>query len=454
MFDTRGTMRAPGNRRNPDEERAMHKLMSGVMLTGLLVTAACTSGAPPAPATSAGGEGATAFVGAHIIDGTGADPIENGVLVVRGGRIEAVGDVEISVGAEQVDVSGRTIFPGLINTHGHVGDTVGLQGGGYSEQNVLDHLALYARYGITTVNSLGGDQAVAAQVRDAEDADLDRARLLFAGPVVAGATPEEVTAQADEIAAMNPDFIKIRVDDNLGAGTKMSPEVYQTVIDAAHANDIPLASHLFYLEDAKGLLNAGTDFVAHSVRDQPVDQELIDLLIEKDVCYCPTLTREISTFVYEDRPDFFDDPFFLTEADPDVLATLEEPERQERMRNSRSAQAYKEALRVALANLKAVADGGATVAMGTDSGPPARFQGYFEHMELALMSEAGLTPMQILVAATGDAATCLGRDDIGALEPGKWADFVVVTDNPLGNIANTRKIESVWIAGNRVPDRD
>ena len=432
----------------------MRRLTTAIAIIGLAAAAACTSAEPPASSTSAAGEGVTAFVGARIIDGTGANPTENGVLVVRNGRIEAVGDVEIPVGAEQVDVSGRTIFPGLINAHGHVGGTVGLQGGNYSEQNVLDHLALYARYGITTVNSLGGDQAVAAQVRDAEDAALDRARLLFAGPVVAGATPEEVAVQVNEIAAMNPDFIKIRVDDNLGAGTKMSPDVYQTVIDAAHANDIPLASHLFYLEDAKGLLNAGTDFVAHSVRDQPVDPELIDLLIEKDVCYCPTLTREISTFVYEDRPDFFDDPFFLAEADPEVLAALEEPERQERMRNSRSAQAYKEALRVALANLKAVADGGATIAMGTDSGPPARFQGYFEHMELTLMAEAGLTPMQILVASTGDAATCLGRDDIGTLEPGKWADFVVVTDNPLDDIVNTRSIESVWIAGNRVPNRD
>ncbi len=454
MFGTRHTIRESGNLTHSDEEFAMHKLMSGAMLTGILVAAACTSGGPPVAATVTDGAGATAFVGARIIDGTGADPIENGVLVVRDGRIEAVGAVQIPDGAEQVDVSGRTIFPGLINTHGHVGDTVGLQGGNYSEQNIVDHLALYARYGITTVNSLGGDEAVAAGIRDAEDEDVDRARLLFAGPVVAGATPEEVTAQVNEIAAMNPDFIKIRVDDNLGTGAKMSPAVYQAVIDTAHANDIPLASHLYYLEDAKGLLSAGTDFVAHSVRDQPVDQELIDLLIENDVCYCPTLTREISTFVYEDRPDFFDDPFFLAEADPEILATLEQPERQERMRNSRSAQAYKEALRVALANLKAVADGGATVAMGTDSGPPARFQGYFEHMELALMAEAGLTTMQILVAATGDAAACLGRDDIGTLEPGRWADFVVVTDNPLDDIANTRSIESVWIAGNRVPDRN
>lgn len=228
----------------------------------------------------------------------------------------------------------------------------------------------------------------------------------------------------------------------------MAPEVYGAAIEAAHTNELPLASHLFYLDDAKGLLKAGADFLAHSVRDQPVDQELIDLLIEKNVCYCPTLTREISTFVYEERPDFFDDPFFLAEADPAVIRTLEDPARQ---RTYQAGAPYKEALQVALANLKAVSDGGATVAMGTDSGPPARFQGYFEHLELELMAEAGLTPIQILVASTSAAARCIGLEEVGTLEAGKLADFVVTTANPLDDITNTRTIESVWISGNEVP---
>ncbi len=424
-----------------------------VLIAGLLMVACSAADQQATEATDPAAEGLTAFVGARIIDGTGAEAIENGVLLVRDGRVEAIGtaeEVTIPLGTERVDLTGRTLFPGLINAHGHVGDTVGLSTGNYSEENVLDHLALYARYGITTVNSLGGDQALAGDVRAAEGSpDLDRARLLYAGPVVEGDSPEEITAAINEVAAMGPDFIKIRVDDNLGRDSKMAPEVYAAAIAAAHANELPLASHLFYLEDAKGLLEAGTDFVAHSVRDQPVDQELIDLLIEKDVCYCPTLTREISTFVYEERPDFFDDPFFLAEADPAVIAALEEPDRQATYRRGAP---YKEALQVALANLKAVSDGGATVAMGTDSGPPARFQGYFEHLELELMAEAGLTPMQILVAATGDAARCIGRDDVGTLEAGKFADFVVTTANPLDDITNTRTIESVWISGNQVPD--
>ena len=131
-----------------------------------------------------------------------------------------------------------------------------------------------------------------------------------------------------------------------------------------------------------------------------------------------------------------------------MIQALEDPGRQ---RTYQAGAPYKEALQVALANLKVLSDGGATIAMGTDSGPPARFHGYFEHLELELMAQAGLTPMQILVASTSDAARCIGLEEVGTLEAGKFADFVVTTANPLEGITNTRMIESVWISGNEVP---
>ncbi|MCZ6460011.1 MAG: amidohydrolase family protein, partial [Gammaproteobacteria bacterium] len=147
------------------------------------------------------------------------------------------------------------------------------------------------------------------------------------------------------------------------------------------------------------------------------------------------------------------DPFFLRSADPSILAQLSEPDRQAQVRASESAQRYKETLRVAQSNLKRLANGGVTIAFGTDSGPPGRFQGYFEHLEMQLMQEAGLTPHQILLSATRDAARCLGLDEhLGTLERGKWADFVVLDQDPLLDILHLRAIHSVWIAGNRVAE--
>jgi imidazolonepropionase-like amidohydrolase len=413
--------------------------------TASMLSAACTP--PPEP------DGSKAFIGARLFDGTGA-PVENAVIVVRDGRIDAVGPadtVEISPGAERIDLAGKFIVPGLVNTHAHVSDVRGLEGGHYDEANLMRQLRLYARYGVTTVNSLGGDGPEAVRLRDGEGASLDRARILVAGNVVTGQTVEEAQAQVDANEAMGVDFIKIRVDDNLGTTQKMTPELYQAVIARAHEKGLKVASHLFYLEDAKGLLRAGTDFVAHSVRDQELDDEAMALMKDGNVCYCPTLTREVSTFVYEDVPEFFEDPFFLKDADPAVLLALQEPERMRTMKESAGAQAYKKALEQANTNLKKAADAGVRIAFGTDTGPAARFQGYFEHLELSMMADAGLTPEQVLRSATGDAARCLGLDDVGTLEKGRWADFIVLNEDPLADIEKMRTIDSVWISGNRVP---
>jgi imidazolonepropionase-like amidohydrolase len=412
-----------------------------------ILSAAC---APPPPEP----DGSKAFVGIRLYDGTGAAPIDNAVIVVRDGRIEAVGPadaVAVAPGAERIDLAGLIVVPGLVNAHAHVSDVTGLEGGHYDEANLLRQLRLYARYGVTTVNSLGGDGPEAIRLRDAEDAALDRSRIFVAGNVVTGTTVEEAQAQVDANEAMGADFIKIRVDDNLGTVEKMRPELYQAVIARAHEKGLKVASHLYYLEDAKGLLKAGTDFVAHSVRDQELDEEAIALMKERNACYCPTLTREVSTFVYEAVPEFFEDPFFLKDADPAVLATLQEPERMQKMKESQAAQAYKKALEQAKANLKKAADSGVTIAFGTDTGPAARFQGYFEHMELSMMADAGLTPEQILRSATADAARCLGLEELGTIEKGKWADFIVLNEDPLTDIAKMRSIDSVWISGNRVP---
>ena len=399
--------------------------------------------------------GLTAFTGARLIIGNGDTVVENGTLLVRDGRIEAAGDaVDVPADARRVDVSGKTIMPGLVNAHGHVNDVRGLESDPsfYTEDHVESQLGLYARYGVTTVFSLGGGGPVGVSVRDRQGPDLDHARLYLAGPVITAETPEEAIERVNATAEMGVDLIKIRVDDNLGATQKMPSDIYTAAIDAAHERGLRLAAHLYYLDDAKGLLEAGADLIAHSVRDEAVDDRLVALLKENDVCYCPTLMREVSTFVYESRPEWFDDPFFLKEANPAVVEELASPAYQERVQNSRVAPIYKAALERAKTNLKALADAGVGIAMGTDTGPAGRFQGYFEHGELELMVDAGLTPLRTIVASTGEAARCMRVDDeLGTLEAGKWADFVVLNANPVDDIRHTRDIESVWIAGNSVP---
>lgn len=361
--------------------------------------------------------------------------------------------------AEVVDATGLFMIPGLINVHGHVGGTWGADAGVEYADYVTAELERYARFGVTTVASMGGDRAASFAIRDASwgEASPERARLLVAGSVVTGETPEEAVAAVDEAAQNGPDWIKIRVDDNLGTIPKMLPDVYQAVVERAAHHELRVASHLFYQEDAKGLLRAGTGLVAHSIRDQEVDDETIELFLETGVCYVPTLTREVSAFAYGERPEFLDDPFLTADVDSAQVRVVTDPDRQQRIRQSPQPAAYREALRVAQRNLKRLADAGVTIAFGTDSGPTGRFQGYFEHMEMELMAEAGLTPKQILRAATEKAANCLGRNDVGVLEPGRgrtvpgrWADFILLRADPLEDVRNARQIESVWVGGKRI----
>jgi imidazolonepropionase-like amidohydrolase len=392
-----------------------------------------------------------AFVGATVVHGDG-NVVKNAALVVRDGRVESIqaGGSGAS-GMKIVRLDGKYILPGFISTHVHISDVNGSQPRAYTDENTQRQLGVFARYGITTVLSLGGEQDPAFRARDSQNtAALSRARLYLSGPVITGTSAEDVRKAVAALASRRPDMVKIRVDDNLGTATKMTPEVYRAVIDEAHKLGLRVAAHIFYLDDAKDLLRAGVDMIAHSVRDKDIDDEFINLMKARNVPYCPTLTREISTFVYESTPAFFSDPFFLREADRGVMTQLQEPKRQQTMAASASAKSYKAALEVAKRNVKKAADSGVIVVMGTDSGPsPERFQGYFEHLEMQMMAESGLSPARVIASATVDAARAMKLDTVGALERGRWADFVVFDRNPLDDIRNTKSLYGAWVAGNQ-----
>jgi hypothetical protein len=193
------------------------------------------------------------------------------------------------------------------------------------------------------------------------------------------------------------------------------------------------------------------DGLAHSVRDKPVDAEFIaDMKRHGTWQEAATLSREASMFVYAQTPPFANDPFFTRSISPGVLATLKSPAYQQKMRSDPDFSMYPGFLRNAEHNLKTEADAGVPYAFGTDSGPPGRFPGYFAHWEMELMVQAGLTPMQVITAATGSAAKFLHAKDLGTLEMNKWADLIVLDKNPLDDIKNTRSINAVYIAGNHV----
>lgn len=400
----------------------------------------------------------TAFVDGRVIDGKGR-VLEHGTVVVRDGLIAEVGPaaaVRVPAEARRVDLRGKTLMPGLVNAHGHLAGVEGLKSVDqyYARENLLHQLRTYATYGITSVFALGDDGAEAFALRaEQSQGPPGRARAFLAGPSVAALTAEAARADTAKVIALKPDLVKIRIDDNLGATKKMPEDAWRAVLESAHAAHLELGVHLFYLADAKAVAAAGADFVVHSVRDLPVDDEFLSAMKAHDICYSPTLMREVSTFVYDRTPPWVDDPFFRRGYAADIAAELKDPARQARIKASPAwaqGQRYKAGLEVAKANLKRVSDAGIRVALGTDSGPVGRFQGFFEHLELEMMVAAGLTPSQAILAATGTAASCWGKDGaIGSIAKGAAADLLVLDANPLDDIRNTRRIDAVYIGGER-----
>jgi len=242
--------------------------------------------------------------------------------------------------------------------------------------------------------------------------------------------------------------VKMWVDDALGNRKKMPLEMSKAIIDTAHRNRLRVAAHIFYLADAKQLVNVGVDALAHSVRDEAVDQELIDSMKKHHTWQAAaTLTREASTFVYGKPFALLEDPFFARSLSPAVIANLNDPANQKKIASDPDFAKYPAFLETAQKNLTRLADVGVPYALGTDSGPPGRFPGFFEQWEMELMVDAGLTPTQVIVAATKSGAEFLHANDLGTLETGKWADLIVLNANPAANIKNTRTIDSVYIAG-------
>ncbi len=409
-----------------------------------------------------------------LIDGNGGPPMTAAAMVIVDGRIQWVGpqaQLKSPAGAEVIDLTAKYVMPGIINTHCHLGNVAGLieDRKNYTRESVEKQLKTYASYGVTSVLSWGTDQKLILDLRAAQRAGRPALTRIFtagrgfktkdgypASPLMKGVPYEVTNAQevekaVTELAGWKVDFIKMWVDDHLGHLQKMPMDLCRSIIASANKHGLRSIAHIHYLADAKQLTEAGIYGLGHSVRDQLVDDALIVSMKKRGTWLAAaTLTREMSTFIYASPHPILKDPFLTRSLSPGLIRELETGYRAKVLADP-DLKTYPTFIEFGKKNLKKMVDSGVKVGFGTDTGPPARFSGYFEHWEMELMKEAGLTPAQIIAIASRNSAEFLGvSKDLGTLEVGKWADLIVLKGNPLADIRNTRSIEFVLIAGNRI----
>ena len=405
-------------------------LAGALLLTGLPLVSACSAPeTEQAPALT----NVMVFEGARVLVGDGG-VIENATLIVDDDRLVAVGrsdEVEVPAGAARVDLSGRTVMPAIIDTHVHLRET---------RDELVEDLQRKAYYGVGAVLSLGrGSSDMAFQVRDEVIPNAARYRTVGRGITAPEpgrteipfwiSTEEEARTAVQELAPRNVDMVKIWVDDRNGQFEKLTPELYGPVIDEAHQQGLRVTAHVYTLEDAKGLLRAGLDAFAHGIRDMDVDDEVVELFAERpNVVLVPNLPN----------------PGVATELSW-LSGTIPPDELQQMQDRSVDRPAAQEAFGIQARNLARLSAEGVTIGFGTDGGA-----GWSPHAEMEDMVRAGMTPADVIVSATRNSADLLALDDLGTLEAGKSADFVVLEANPLDDITNTRRIVDVYLRGTAV----
>ena len=374
--------------------------------------------------------GVTAFEGARLIVGDGGAPIENATLVVDGARIIQAGraaDVQVPAGAARVSLAGKTVMPMLVDTHAHLSPT---------REALTRDLKRRAYYGVSAALSLGTDNYDVLDIRG--QAIPGAARFLSAGRGITMPEPGRITVPhwitteaegrkaVQELAERKVDIVKVWVDTRDGKYKKLTPEFYAAIIDEAHKHGLRVTAHIFDLEDAKGLIRAGIDAFAHGVRDRDIDDELVAMFKQR-----PSL---ILTPNLPDRGVKVDLSWLragMPAADVDKLETANTDKPRE--------QAFYAIQARNLAKLNAA---GVRITLGTDGNRP-----WGPHEEMLDMVVAGMTPMQVIVAATRNSAEFLRLADTGTLQAGKSADFIVLDANPLDDITNTRRISAVYLRG-------
>jgi imidazolonepropionase-like amidohydrolase len=437
----------------------------------LIVTGACS--AQPANETGQANGTVTVFEGARLIVGDGSPAIDDAVFLVEGDRFSQVGprgEIEIPADAVRVDLTGKTVMPALVDAHSHIGYMKNLTSGpqNYTREHILDHMYRFAYHGVAASQAMGSDFGVMPfLLRDEILAGEhpNAARFLTAGPGLAPyseispnnmrhaayvvTTEEGARANVRELVSRGVTLIKTWVDDRGGNVEPLPPSLYMAIIDEAHKNNIRVAAHATGIKHAKDLLRAGIDVFAHMITE--VDDELVALFKEhpETSILLAQVGRRTIYSPYLDPPS----SLLLETVRPEQIARLRDrvagttPEALERARQSWDQ---------TVLNIMKLHEAGVRIGIGSDGGGQGgdRFVGFTAHTELENMVAAGMTPGEAIVAGTKNGAEILGlEEDLGTIAVGKSADFIVLNQNPLEDITNSRTFDRVYLRGHQV-DRD
>ncbi len=451
--------------------RAVLKKAAGLVAVAALAAVAACGGEPATPAEPAD----IAIVGAQLIDGTGGDPIQDSVLLIRGDRVVAAGtraDTGVPAEAEIVDGAGKTVIPGLVDMHVHyLGDRA----------TIDRQFRTQLYFGVTTARSIGADDAEnVALMLEAHAGRPDAPRVFTAGRGFTApdgfnaalaqqpTTEEEAREMVRELAGQGVHFVKMWVNVVAEPGDTISPEIRTAIVDEAIANGLVPVAHIDDEADGRQLVEAGLRDFLHSTvltfgpgAGAPVDDpepsaEFIRMCVEGGVAFTPTLSIVQNNWHFAEHPELLEDAELRAAFNPDALARWEDPEARAEVVEAADFEDRRAAFRQVQDFVKTMHDAGVRVALGTDAGTPNVPMGWGVHHELELYVEAGLTPMQALVAATATGASLtppVGEAEFGTLEVGKIADLVVLDADPLADIRNTLAIDRVMKAGAWV-DRD